>query len=46
MSLIMIPAFYYYKTSKGLYGADPGKLAANTNFFLGDFGFSQPVCIS
>jgi len=40
MSLIMIPAFYYYKSNAGLYQADPGKLSANTNFFLGDLGFS------
>jgi hypothetical protein len=42
----MIPAFYYYKSNQGLYKADPGKLTANTNFFLGDLGFSQPICIS
>lgn len=46
MSLIMIPAFYYYKSNQGLYDADPGKLTANTNFLLGDFGFSQSLCIS
>ena len=46
MSLIMIPAFYYYKSNTGLYNADPAKLTANTNFLLGDLGFSQSLCIS
>ena len=46
MSLIMIPAFIFYKSNGGLYQADPAKLTANTNFLLGDLGFSLSLCIS
>lgn len=44
MSVLMLPAYYYYYTNHGIGSSSHGKY--NTAWMLGNMGFNKAVCVS